>query len=740
MKLKVKYKSEKALLGRGEILILSVILIMMSSFSVKAQKEFDDIRGTQHWMQFTDEPNSFYHYFASLAYQNLKNRTDRIDHIHTLNGWIERKEWTRKILDGMIKFPKRSPLNPKITQVIIKKGFRIENLVFESQPGFYVTASLLLPDQRKPQEKLPAIVYCSGHTFEGYRSEGYQRVLLNLVKKRFIVLAFDPIGQGERLQYLDSKTDRSRFKYPSYEHSYAGAQLFINGGELSSYFIWDGIRALDYLCSRKEVDTTRIGIAGRSGGGTQSAFIAAYDQRVKAVASGNYFTNYTRLFQSMGPQDAEQDFSKILVKGIDMADLLIVRAPKPALMITTSRDMFPIQGAIESANEISKVYKAFGREQFFKRVEDDAPHASTKKNREAMYAFFQKFLDNPGDPSDEDLGTLTPKELQVTETGQISTSLQGETVFSLNLKQMNINRKDLVKRRLEGSGYKTEILKFAKQLSGYHKPSEISKPIFLGRIQRVGYSIEKYMTKGEGDYMIPYLLMKPENPNGKAIIYLNPDGKTKESAEGREMEWFVKQGLTVLAPDLIGTGELGPGVYRGDSFIDSVSYNLWFAGIMLDRSIVGVQASDVVRLTNILKCNFSSKTIFALAKEQMSPVLLHAAAFDQDISRVAIIQPYSSYESILRVKNYDPKFIQSTVAGVIGKYDLPDLAAILAPRRLMIYKPLDGEGICSESKDLKNDLALIQRSYQTLSVSNECQFILPESNETLESAFLDWLR
>ena len=107
--------------------------------------------------------------------------------------------------------------------------------------------------------------------------------------------------------------------------------------------IWDGIRAIDYLVSRKEVDPNRIGCHGLSGGGTQSSYIAAFDKRVLAVAPAGYITSFNRLFESIGPQDAEQNFYHGIARGIDHADLLEVRAPKPALLVSTTRDFFSIQ-------------------------------------------------------------------------------------------------------------------------------------------------------------------------------------------------------------------------------------------------------------------------------------------------------------------------------------------------------------------------------------------------------------
>ena len=244
--------------------------------------------------------------------------------------------------------------------------------------------------------KAPAILYCSGHTTDGYRNKVYQHIILNLVKKGFIVFAFDPVGQGERKEYSDLNSGKSFIRGPTDEHSYSGAQVFISGSSYAKYMIWDGIRAVDFLLSRKEVDPDRIGITGRSGGGTQSAYIAAFDDRIKAAAPECYITSFTRLLQSIGPQDAEQNLFNEIERGIDHADLLEVRAPKPTMIITTTGDFFSIQGARETAKEVSGVFEAYGQPDNFSMVEDDAPHESTKKNREAMYAFFQKYLDNSG--------------------------------------------------------------------------------------------------------------------------------------------------------------------------------------------------------------------------------------------------------------------------------------------------------------------------------------------------------
>ncbi|MEO8962730.1 MAG: acetylxylan esterase [Ginsengibacter sp.] len=712
--------------------------VFISRQNLKAQKSPGELDVIKSWIHFSDASNSLYHHLASQAFDFLDKRSNVVAAIHSLPEWKKRQEFVRKtLLDIVGPFPAKTALNPRIAETIVKDDYKVEHIIYESQPGFYVTSSLYIPNALK--DKAPAIIYCSGHSDLGYRNPIYQHVILNLVSKGFIVFAFDPVGQGERSEYYDPQKGKSSVGGPTTEHSLAGAQAFIAGSSEARYMVWDGIRAVDYLLTRKEVDPARIGITGRSGGGTQTAYIAAIDDRIKAAAPENYITNFTRLIETIGPQDGEQNLFNGIKLGIDMADYLEVRAPKPTLMITTTRDMFSIQGARETAKEASRIFKAYGKSENFRMVTDDSVHASTQKNREAMYAFFQKYLDNRGDSSDKKLAILTPKELQVTRTGQVSTSLNSETVYSLNLKAAEKLEKKLQFSRKNFPGYLTSVLKSAKQLSGYKEPAKTNESVFTGRFQKDGYVIEKYFVKGEGDYPIPYLLMKPENPNHKALVYLNPLGKSAGALSGGEMEWFVKNGFNVLAPDLLGVGEMGPGQFRGDSYIKGVSYNVWFLSMLIGRSIVGLQASDVIRLTNILKNTQGIEEVYSIAHKEMAPVLLHAAAFDPAITRIALIEPFSSYLSIVKNRFYKPNFIPGAVPAALETYDLPDLAASLAPRKLMIAGSTDASGN-SGADGIREDLQVISNAYHVRNADDQLNISAGKSPGELNVLYGNWIK
>jgi len=713
------------------IFLFSVIFL---SLTLNAQSDYNVLNNTA----FGDANNSTYHYLMDQAFSMLDKRDAKIIKIKTLHEWQDRQKFIRKTLIKVLSpFPEKTPLNAKITGIVRKDNFRVENIIFESMPGFYVTSSLFIPNGIKKSNKAPAVIYCSGHSSEAYRCDVYQHILLNLVNKGFVVFAFDPIGQGERKQYFDTEEGKIIVGGSSTkEHSYPGSQLFLTGTSLARYMIWDGMRAVDYLLTRKEVDSQRIGITGRSGGGTQTAYIAAIDERIYAAAPECFITNFTRLLQTSGPQDAEQNMFHFISEGLDEPDYLIVRAPKPTMMITTTNDMFNIQGVLETEKEVKRIFKAYGREENFLRSEDLAPHASTKKNREAMYAFFQKYLNLPGNPKDEDLPLLSHESLKVTSIGHVTDLLNGQTLYSINRDSAIIEGENLDKRRKNLRKFIPEAVNSAKNISGFKEPKEKSYPVYMGRFIEKGYSVEKYFIKGEGDYVLPYVIFRPKSPTVKYLLYLNPKGKADSASINDEIFKYLEAGITVFSPDLLGYGELGPGSFHGDAYIDGVSHNFLYASVLIGRSLTGIRAADVIRLAEVIKEKNPQAEITGLAKQGLFPVLLHAAAFSKIIDGVILCQPYSSFESIAKNRFYKSRFIRNTVPGALTAYDLPDLAVSLAPRRLLIAGPTDGAGKKADQLQINKDMNLIKAGYSFYKASEDLNIISDYTPDDL----LKWLK
>jgi dienelactone hydrolase len=710
-------------------ILFSLLLLFTKNSFIFAQKE--DLNVLSRWIEWSDGENMLIHHLNKQAFGYLDIREQEIAKLKTKEDWLKRQEKVREILNKIVgPFPEKTPLNPKITGIVKKDNYRFEKIIYESIPDFYVTGCMFIPDGI--YGKSPAVIYVSGHTNNGFR--GYQREILNLVKKGFIVFAIDPIGQGERIQYYDPDKKASLIGGPSAEHSYVNSQCFLYGSSLAKYWTWDGIRAIDYLLTRSEVDPERIGMVGRSGGGTQTAYISAFDDRIKAAAPTDYITSFRRLLESIGTQCGEQNFYHGLLSGIDHADLIELRAPKPTLIVTTTRNYFSIQGARETYREAKIAYRTFGMEENLKMAEDDDVHTSTKKNREAIYAFFQRTLDLPGSPIDEDVEILKPEELQVTETGNVLTSLNSEMVFSINKKETEKLIEKLETSRKNIDQHLKRVLIDAKELSGYIVPIDKKEPVFRGAYQRDGYSVEMYAIEGEGNYVIPMLLFKPYG-SGKypAIIYINPDGKAMEASPGDHIEELVKKGFIVVLPDVIGIGETkferppssDPG-YPG------------YSAVLIGRSVVGINAGDIVRVVNMLKKRNDVEygKIGAIAIDEMCPALLHAAVFEPSISRIALLKPTVSYKTIVmnRFYKHSQSFIWA-VAGALTAYDLPDLIGCIAPRKVLLSE-LKDQMKNPASEDLINEELSFPRSVYSFKDVPENLKVL-SSYESLNS-IVDW--
>lgn len=339
------------------------------------------------WFRWRDAPHALRQRLNAEAVGLLDQRERRIAGLTDAAAWRGRQAEIRRTLESLLgPFPARTPLNAQVTGTVRRPGYRVEKVLFESRPRFFVTGCLFIPDRLSGPS--PAILNPIGHTDIAFRAPSYQTLILNLVRKGFIVFAFDPPGQGERLQYFDPATGKSRLGGSTREHSQFGRQCFLVGRSPGHYFVWDGMRAIDYLLTRPEIDPQRIGVTGISGGGTQTAYIAALDERIAASAPTCYITNFRSLLASIGPQDAEQNLFHGLAAGIDHADYLEVQAPRPTLVVATTRDMFSIEGTRETCAEVARAFAALGAPDAFHLVEDDYGHGYTPATREALYRFF----------------------------------------------------------------------------------------------------------------------------------------------------------------------------------------------------------------------------------------------------------------------------------------------------------------------------------------------------------------
>jgi cephalosporin-C deacetylase-like acetyl esterase len=223
-------------------------------------------------------------YLQRIAARQLEERRAKVEAIRSKEEYEQRKTRLRaaavRMLGGLNEA--KTPLNLRRTGTLDRGDYRVEKIIYESRPRYYVTANLYVPQQRPGP--FPAILHPLGHSITGKNRAFYQRLSIGLATQGFVVLTYDPIGQGERRIFWDSDQADSKVGGPTQEHSMVGWQGLLAGESVARHRIWDGIRGIDLLESLKEVDSNRIGVTGCSGGGTLTTYIAALDDRTKAAA------------------------------------------------------------------------------------------------------------------------------------------------------------------------------------------------------------------------------------------------------------------------------------------------------------------------------------------------------------------------------------------------------------------------------------------------------------------------
>jgi cephalosporin-C deacetylase-like acetyl esterase len=659
-------------------------------------------------------------FLAQIALRHLAERERRVAQISTLEEIEKRRRFIReKILQAIGGLPNRTPLNPKVTGTLKRDGYRIEKIIFESQPSFYVTANLYLPETgRAPY---PGILMPLGHENGGKAHEAWQRLAITFAKNGFAILLYEPIGQGERVQLYDPDLGESKVRQSTSEHTLAGTQCLLLGHSFARHVIWDGMRALDYLTSRPEVDSSRIGCTGNSGGGTLTAYLSALDDRIQVAAPSCYLTNWKSLIETIGPQDAEQNLLSFISDGLDQADFAIAFAPKPLLILSAVRDFFPIAGTHQTFSDVKRLYGMMGADEKLNMVEADDEHGYTRPRRLAAYRWMNRWLKGSDTPIDEpDVEIESEDELRCVETGQVSLSLGGETIFSINLaearrvkpKRSAINTPDDLHR------FQTEIRAQVQKLTAFEKPASQPKTRTIGEIARDGYRIEKLLIEGDPGMVIPALLFKPDGagPRRRVILYVHENGKAAEAHAGGEIEDLVRGGAVVLAIDLRGQGEMHEDAARVWDIFGH--FESAMTALLVGKTLVGLRAQDVVQAVDALvaRSDVVIESLSAFGKGDAAVVLLHAAALDDRIRNVTLEGMLASYESVIEWKVHDRVF-ESIIPAAVANYDLPDLAASIAPRRLQIINAVNPRGQRLETRLVKHIYEAAQKAFSVAGAS-----------------------
>jgi len=595
-------------------------------------------------------------------------------------------------------WPEKTPLKPRITGVIERADYKIEKIIFESRPNFLVTANLYVPKGRK--FPLPGVVGTCGHSTNGKASEFYQSFSQGLAKQGYVVLIYDPIGQGERLQYPDENL-KSKIGVGVREHLYAGNQQFLVGDFFGSWRAWDGIRALDYLLTRKEVDPKHIGVTGNSGGGTMTTWLCGVENRWTMAAPSCFVITFRRNLENELPADTEQCPPRALALGLDHSDFLAAMAPKPIIILGKEKDYFDARGLEEAHHRLSRLYDLLGAKENAGHFIGPGYHGYSQENREAMYNWFNRATgvsDLQGEP---EIVIEKDETLYCAPQGQVC-NLDSRPIYSFTKAKSQALAKKR-RRNLSASALKRLIVKSLRLRSRANQETPDYRILRNWSSRRFPMRFwTTYTVETEpGILAVVYrlsderLMSRPPKGHKRAVLYVSHQSSDAEL----RAEPLVKELLKAepdsafYACDVRGIGESQPNTCNENSFLNSYGNDYFYAihSIMLDRPYLGQRTYDLLRVINWLKSN-GHDDVHLVAKGWGSLPATFAAVLSDQVKQVTLKNALTSYSDIAESETYAWP-LSSLVPDILKSFDLPDCYRALQNKKLKQIDPFGADGI-----------------------------------------------
>lgn len=585
--------------------------------------------------------------------------------------------------------PEKTPLNARVTSITERETYRIEKVVFESRPGFLVTGNLYVPKGR--EGPMPAVVGTCGHSLNGKAETAYQSFCQGLARMGYVVLIYDPIGQGERFQYIKdegAKGLKSRYGGSVSEHIQCGNQQGLVGEFFGAWRAWDGVRALDYLLSRPEVDPKRVGVTGNSGGGTMTTWLCGVESRWSMAAPSCFVTTFLHNAENELPADTEQCPPQVLALGLDHSDFLAAMAPKPVIVLAKERDFFDARGSEEAYERLKRLYTLLGAPEHVKLFIGPTYHGYTQENREAMYQFFNKTTGVSDAQTEPALTIEKDPELWCAPKGQVS-ELKSKTVMEFTAEAAAVLSGK--RGKLDGAALVPAMMK-ALRLAQVQGASPY-------RILRSAGS-RGYPSKSSCCYAVetePGILsfltrlfdesLTSRLPRGqkRAVLYIAHHSADAELVSEPLVQDLIaaEKDAAFFACDPRGIGESKPNTCGVDQFLKPYGSDYFYAahGLMLDRPILGQRVEDVLRVIELLTAN-GHEEIHLAGRGWGAIVAAIAACLAAPVKQVTLKNALSSWTDVATTADYKWPFAMLP-HGVLNHFDLPDCYELLATKKAL---------------------------------------------------------
>ncbi len=682
------------------IRIINVFLLVMTTLLYVGAVQGAPSSGSSSLIPLNRFPRMVHEYFVKSVRRIEQQANERRAALKTrADAETYVREVRERIQQSFGPWPEKTPLKPRITGVVERDLYKIEKIIFESRPNFLVTANLYVPKGRT--FPLPGVVGTCGHSANGKAAEAYQSFAQGLARQGYVVLLYDPIGQGERLQYPDEDL-KSRIGVGVREHLYAGNQQFLVGEFIGSWRAWDGIRALDYLLTRKEVDPKRIGVTGNSGGGTMTTWLCGVESRWTMAAPGCFVTTFRRNLENELPADTEQCPPRALALGLDHSDFLAAMAPKPVIILAKEKDYFDARGAEEAYRRLSGLYNLLGAKKNVGLFIGPSYHGYSQENREAMYDWFNRATGPEllGAGSEPELVIEKDETLWCAPRGQVC-ELNSRPVYSFTKAKSQALAK---KRRsnLSAPALKRSILK-ALRLSEWDSlrvPEYRILRNWRSRRYPMRYWTTYTIETEPGIFAVVYrlsderLMSRPPKGQRRAILYISHQSSDAElRAEPLVRELLeAEPNAAFYACDVRGIGESQPNTCNQNSFLSAYGSDYFYAihSIMLDRPYVGQRTYDLLRVLHWLESHGHDE-VHIVAKGWGALPATFAAVLSDQVKQVTLKNALTSYSGIAESETYAWP-LSALVPDILKSFDLPDCYRALRNKKLKQIDPWGANG------------------------------------------------
>ena len=632
-----------------------------------------------------------------------RERKARLATIKTVRAAIQYQEKVLETIAATFSpVPPKTPLNARTTGILERKGYRIEKIIFESRPQCMVTANLYLPEKIKGQ--IPGVIGSCGHSGNGKAEARYQEFCQRLVHNGFAVLIYDPFSQGERDQYALFPPNTDVRLNCCRAHNMAGKQMALNGEYFGMWRAWDGIRSLDYLLERPEIDPSRVGITGNSGGGTMTSWLWGCEPRFSFAGPSCFLSTFLANFENEIPADMEQYPPEVIGKGLEMADFMICRAPKPLIMLGQWYDAFDRRGFLEAASEVQNIYRIFNAEEKYRYFLGENPHGYFPDAQIAMVSFFCKTAKVKKGPAP----TIVQEEdkmLFATPKGDVVR--EGSKPIYLFTREQ---AESLAKKRKPLSG-----TSLAKSLSKVLTIPPVSLPHY--RVLRPDTTKDKFYLRFavETENNIRAIVRKttstsnPEllhtfDPEKKAILHV-PHISSELELSSDSFTKKISQSPNAWIVDVRGIGESRPDEEHSFFHPYGMDYMLHGYSFMLGESYLGRRVYDLLTVIKLLEAH-GTQEISLSGRGQGTLVALFAAILHGNIRCIGLKNAPISCEQW--TSDPTPEWPATVfVRNLLRFFDLPDCYKELGSRLTLIepwgpdMKPMRKESLTREMHNAK---------------------------------------